>query len=40
VGEQQPVLPALVERVEAERDRLSDLPVAAAAAELDQAFAH
>jgi hypothetical protein len=33
-------LPALVEWVEAERDRLADLLVAAAAAELDQAFAH
>jgi hypothetical protein len=40
VREQQPLPPALVERVEAERDRLFDLVVAAAAAELDQAFAH
>ena len=40
VGEQQLLVAALVEWVEAERDRLADLLVAAAAAELDQAFAH
>jgi hypothetical protein len=40
VRKQQPLLPALLERIEAERDRLFDLVVAAAAAELDQAFAH